>query len=313
MEKAMSSQELRLAPFQKLATHSQYADYLAGKPIHPVNVEISPCGICQASCPFCFYANTGELGHHRNVMLEYGTLLKLIRDCTGLGVPSITWTGGGDPSLYTRIQDAVQAVADYGLKQGMFTNALAMPKFDPSLMDWIRITMTDKPYKIDCINAHRPAKTLGFAFNYSGPQDDPYLTETLDLAEKVGADYVQLRPALKFHGQTVDITPPAIDHPLLHVTGYKFEDAKHKHGYKTCEGYHFIPFVWEDGNVDVCCYMRNERGYTLGNLYKESFAEIMAKAQQSVPVLPNCQVCCRNHEINKAIHAGRSLLDREFP
>ncbi len=309
----MSRQELRLAPFQKLATHPQYADYLAGKPIVPVNVEISPSGVCNASCDFCFYANTGELGSHRKVFLDYGTLHQLISDCQNLGVRSISWTGGGDPSLYPSIGPAVSCASRFGLRQGMFTNALAKPKYQPERLDWIRVTRTDKPYNVEALHILRRCETLGFAYNYAGPHDLQDLFHTLFLAEEVKADYVQLRPALKFHGETVDIQPPNINHPLLVTTGYKFEDARVKHGYKTCEGYHFVPFVWEDGNVDVCAYMRKERGYTLGNLYQESFADIMRKAPTFVPVLPNCQVCCRNHEINKAIHGARELLDREFP
>jgi hypothetical protein len=188
-----------------------------------------------------------------------------------------------------------------------------MPKYDPAQLDWIRVTMTDKPYKPECIKPLRAAKTLGFAFNYAGPQDDAYLWQTLKLATEMDADYVQLRPALAFHGKTVDIEPPPFTHPLLQVTDYKFEDAKKPHGYAACEGYHFVPFIWEDGNVDVCAYMRKHEGYTLGNLYKDSLRDILDRAPASVPVHANCQVCCKNHEINKAIHHARQLQDKDFP
>lgn len=312
-EEEMSKISLRFAPQPKLALHTQFADHMAGKPIYPVNLEISPSGVCNASCDFCFYANTGELGSHRKVFLDAFRLHNLLHEALDLGVKSISWTGGGDPSLYPKIGSIVDTANRIGLEQGMFTNALIMPKFDPRYLKWVRITMTDKPYKEDCIKAHRGAETLGFAFNYAGPQDDFYLRQTLDLAERVKADYVQLRPALKFHGQTVDITPPEISHPLLHITDYKFEEAKKPHGYKTCEGYHFTPFLWEDGNLDVCAYMRNYPGYTLGNVYKQSLKDILDKAPASVPVHPHCQVCCKLHETNQLIHASRELQDRNFP
>ena len=303
---------LHVAPFEKLATHPQYANYLAGSPIAPINVEVSPSGICQASCEFCWYAN-GDLGGHRKVFLDLAVLTDLITACAEMGVRSITWTGGGDPSLYPSIGAAVAYVAATGMRQGMFTNALAMPRFAPSAMDWIRITMTDKPHNVESIQRMREAKTLGFAFNYSGEQDDPYLRRTLDLAESVKADYVQVRPALPFHGRTVEIHPPNFGHPLMQVTRYKFTEAQHKHQYAECEGYHFVPFVWEDGDVDVCAYMRGHDGYTLGNLYRRDFRGILEAAPKSVPVAHDCQVCCRNHEINRAIHSGRALLDRDFP
>jgi sulfatase maturation enzyme AslB (radical SAM superfamily) len=304
---------MRFDPSGKLALHPQFSAYMRGEHVYPINVEISPCGICQASCEFCFYANTGELGSHRNVMLEYSVVKTLIADCYHMGVKSITWTGGGEPSLCPAIEEMVKWVRLLDLEQGMFTNALAMPQYDPSLLSWIRVTMTDKPYKPDCIKPLRAAKTLGFAFNYAGTQDDDYLRETLALAESVKADYVQVRPALAFHGQTVNITPPAIEHPLLQVTEYKFEDAKKPHGYSTCEGYHFVPFIWENGDVDVCAYMRKHEGYRLGNIYKDSLKDILDRAPHSVPVHTNCQVCCKNHEINKAVHHARQIQDRNFP
>lgn len=305
--------ESRLNPRLKLALHSQFADVVAGRRTYPINVEISPCGVCQASCRGCWYAHTDELEGHRKVFLKAEVLIGLLWQCSDLGVKSVSWTGGGEPSLYPDIKEAVAFTASCGLEQGMFTNALAMPRYDPSLLRWIRVTMTDKPYKVDCIKPLRAAQALGFAFNYGGPHDDAYLWETLGIAEQVDADYVQVRPELKWHGDTVDIEPPRIVHPLLHVTGYKFEEAKKKHGYAECVGYHLVPFVWEDGNVDACAYMRRYEGYTLGNLYRNTLKEILDDAPDFVSVHPGCQVCCRNHEINSAVHAARRLEDVNFP
>jgi hypothetical protein len=303
----------RFDPQAKLALHPQFSAHLRGEKVYPIGIEISPCGICNASCEFCFYANKGELGAHRNVMLDADRLIRLIMETRERGIKAITWTGGGEPSLYPSIDRATRFVDDVGMEQGMFTNALAMPKYDPSLLSWIRVTMTDKPYKVDCIKPLRAAKTLGFAFNYAGPQDIPYLEDTLALAEVVRADYVQVRPALAFHGQTVDIEPPPLKHPLLYVTDYKFAEAKKRHEYAECEGYHFVPFLWEDGNLDVCAYMRNHEGYTLGNIYKDSLKTILDRAPASVPVRDDCQVCCKNHEINLAVHHARGLQDVNFP
>lgn len=306
-------QSQRFNPPSKLALHPQFAAYIAGERVYPINVEISPSGICNATCNFCPFANTGELGAHRNVMLETGRLLLFLTECAALGVKSIAWTGGGEPSLHPDIAAIVEEVNSLGMNQGMFTNALARPKYNPARMDWIRITMTDRPYRVDYIKELRAAKTLGFAFNYSGPQDDDYLRTTLNIAEQVDADYVQVRPALPFHGATVDIEPPQITHPLLFVTEYKFEQAKVKHGYERCEAYHLIPFLWETGDVDVCSYMRKHEGYTLGNIYHSRFKAILDSAPPHVPVSESCQVCCRNHEHNRSIHAARQLEDVNFP
>lgn len=302
----------RFDPAAKLALAPQFADYMAGKKVYPVGLEISPSGTCQATCDFCWYAQ-GAAGSHRNVFLNVTCLRLVLEDCATLGIRAVTWTGGGEPTLYPAFHEVTERAAGMGLAQGLFTNALAMPKYRPQVFDWIRVTMTDRPFKVDCIKPLRVAKTLGFAFNYAGSQDIPYLEDTLALAEVVRADYVQCRPALKFKGETVAIEPPTLEHPLLYVTDYKFEEARKKHGYATCEGFHFLPFLWEDGNLDVCAYMREYPGYTLGNIYKDSLKDILDRAPASVPVQDRCQVACRLHEFNQLVHKSRKLEDKNFP
>lgn len=305
---------MRFAPHHKLVIHSQFADYLAGESIYPIGVEISPSGVCNATCQFCFFAHTDEEhgGHHKS-FLDYHALLRVLGECSDLGVKAITWTGGGEPTLHPSFPSLVELTFSSGLKQGLFTNALARPAYRPERMEWIRITMTDKPFKTEYIKMLRPAKTLGFAFNYGGEQDKSYLEDTIALAEVVKADYVQVRPALNLKGQTTDIEPPDINHPLVQITSYKFEDAKHRHGYSKCEGYHFVPYIRENGDVDVCSYMMGYDGYSLGNIYKDSFKDIMDRSPKFVLVHPHCQVCCKNHEINKEIDAVRHLEDVDFP
>jgi MoaA/NifB/PqqE/SkfB family radical SAM enzyme len=305
---------MRFSPQDKLALHPQLAEHMAGRRVYPVGIEISPSGVCQAHCPQCFYSN-GDLGGFRKVFLETFRACVLLEECEPLGVKAVTWTGGGDPSLHPDIGTLVESAKVHGLDQGMFTNALAMPRFDPSLLQWIRVTMTDRPYKPECIRALRPCKTLGFAFNYRGAKEDgAYLLETLRLAEEVGADYVQCRPALKFHGETVDIKPPDFTHPLMQVTGYKFEEARKKHGYARCEGFHMVPFIFEDGSVNVCAYMRKHGPeFVLGNIYKDSLKDILDRAPQSVPVHENCQVACKLNEINNLVDRLRKLEDINFP
>ena len=303
----------RFDPRGKLARHPQFAAFLAGEKVYPVGLEISPCGVCNASCRGCWYIH-GAAGSHRKEFLETWRLGQVLQEAAGLGVKAVTWTGGGEPTLHPDFPELVVRAHEAWLAQGLFTNALATPKYEPSLLDWIRVTMTDRPYKIDCIRPLRACKTLGFAFNYGGAHDDDYLLETLAVAKTVGADYCQVRPELPFRGATADIKPPYFDHPLLHVTGYKFEEARKKHGYKECLAYHFCPFLWEDGNLDVCAYMgRVHDGYTLGNVYKDSLKDILDRAPLSVPVREDCQVCCKLHEGNEALHAAMRLEDVNFP
>ncbi len=303
------SAALRLAPQSKLPLHPQFSAYLHGEKVYPINVEVSPSGACQATCHGCWY-----LDQHAPVFLETARTVRLLAEFKNCGVKSVTWTGGGDPSLHPDIVAISRAAYDMGLEQGMFTNALASPKYDPSLFRWIRVTITDKRPQPDYIkHLASLCPIVGIAFNYEGPQDDDAVRRTLSMAEDCMVSYVQLRPKLPPNGQTIDLRPPDIEHPLLHATEYKFSEARHHHTYSTCEAYHLTPFIFEDGSVNVCAYMHKNPAYVLGNIYENGFREIMDFAPPFVPVLAECQTACKLHESNRAIHHARALQDVNFP
>lgn len=236
-------------------------------------------------------------------------MLADFKDCGG---KAVSWTGGGEPTLHPRFPLFVQSAAINGLKQGMFTNALSKPHYNPESFEWIRVSNTDKPWPVTHMKEIRQrAKTLGMALNYTG--DDSEVYKAIAVAHEVEVDYLQVRPALNLRGLMTDRKPPQIDDPILFVTNYKFEDCNNAHGYEKCYGHNFMPFVWHDGSVDACAYHRSRGApYTLGNLHQKRWREIFVSAPAHVPVISECQVCCRNHETNKAVNQALQLENREF-
>lgn len=295
----------RFAPNVKLAAQRSFVDFLEGKKIVPINVEISPCGTCNAKCPWCFYA-----GKHKPVFIKDKEMFELIRDMALMGVKAITYTGGGEPTLHPMFSEFVHYAYNLDIKQGLITNAILPAKFEPRLFDWIRVSLTPTPFKVANLKLLRACKTFGICINDTG--SDEVILQTLKIAEEVKADYVQVRPALKLGGKTTHIRTPEIDHPLLEKTPYKYEDANQPHAYKRCFGFNFVPFIWEDGDVCVCAYQRGVKGYVLGNIYKKSFVSIMKFAPRHVMVRPDCQVCCKNHETNKLVNAAMELKEGDF-
>lgn len=301
----------RFNPSLKLAANPTFARFIAGEQIVPTNVEISPCHVCNATCEWCFYRGThGKMNPAH--LFEPTALFRLISQCAEMGVKAITWTGGGEPTLHPHFPAACAVAHRDGLKQGLFTNALLLPKYDPSLFEWIRVSNTDHDWNLKAIAKLREsAKTLGLALNYTG--DDAAVHRALEVGHQCGVDYVQVRQALELRGHVTTRKPPTIDDLLLFVTEYKFDDSANPHGYTNCYGYHFVPFVWHDGDVDVCGYHHKKgKPYTLGNLHHESFTEIMQKAPRAVPVCASCQVCCKNHEANKLTNEALAMQNPEF-
>lgn len=300
----------RFNPQLKLASDERFHKFLRGEKVYPINIEVSPSHTCQAKCPWCFYAGTHikkSIG-----MMDKTILTTLIKDLAALGVKALTWTGGGEPTLHPDFPEMVKLTHSLGMKQGLFTNALAKPEYDPLLFEWIRVSNTDKEWPVKHLEYLRgETKVLGMAYNYAG--NDEEVEESVKVGKEVKVDYVQIRQALNLRGLVTNRPPPDLKDPIMFITYYKFDDSSNPHGYTKCYGYNFVPFVWYNGNVDVCGYM-NKCGapYTLGNLHQKPFKQIFDEAPRHVPVVGMCQVACKNHEINKMINQSLELKDKEF-
>ena len=110
---------------------------------------------------------------------------------------------------------------------------------------------------------------------------------------------------------------PKITHRLLTITNYKFLGMGDGRIYDLCEAFHFVPFIWQDGRVDICAYHRTEPDYRLGNLFdpgeKGTFKYIMDHAPKNIKVASNCQVVCKLHEMNSILQLRKGLKDINFP
>lgn len=321
-----NKREMRFEPGLKLVRHRELGSYLDGNTIAPINIELSPSGKCNAACDWCFYRqDSGKLHGLDSIMFKESRMEGLVEEFAGLGVKSINWTGGGEPTFHNSFSKFADLSHWAGLKQGIFTNAIGEISYNPSFFEWIRVSKTNKDWNETNLRILRECKTLGLCINYRGEEDDTLIKKSLELVEKLDslkkssdhATYLQVRPALKTQGERTKTIVPAIDHPLLKITDYKFVGSNEERGYKNCEAFHFTPFIWQDGDVDVCGYHRKDPKFNLGNVYSKGeqgrFRYIMANAPKSVEVIENCQICCKLNAMNSMINLMRDLEDVEFP
>jgi len=294
----------------------------------PVNCEISPTMYCNASCPWCYFLASDYKQKHSKEWIDRDVLERTIREVAAMGTQAISWTGGGDPSIYPGIDAMIDVAHEVGLKQGMFTNGYRPINY-PEKLAWIRLTITEKFTVPESASVYAAATKTGVNFNLSN-QNQHHLRPIVEQALRAGVHYFQVRPALadRYDLQEKVIYPLWLkdyETPDFQVvlTPYKFEDYHKPHGYPICHGHRLVPFIWHDGRVDVCAYHhRQQTGYTFGNLYEQSFSEIWhgerrrQMLEAGVPVIPSCQHCCKNHELNKVMAAiageVETVSDKEF-
>ena len=140
-------------PQSKIVVHSnRVLDYFKGKNVDPINIEIDPSNACNHSCPFCI---SGHL-HLRKFkgteffnrqMMNKQVLMNLVKDLSNTNIKSISWTGGGEPTMNPNLKEAINYIKDNSkIDMGMFTNGSMLERFDlfntvVNSLKWIRISM----------------------------------------------------------------------------------------------------------------------------------------------------------------------------
>ncbi len=311
------------APQLKLLAHPlQVQSFLAGDwKAAPVNVEISPTNWCNAACPWCFYIGGEYKQKHSKEEIGWIDLTYSLKQMAESGVKAVTWTGGGDPSTYKSIDTVMQFASEYGLRQGMFTNAYT-PIRHPDLLDWLRVTVTEKFTITKHVAEYAKWTKVGVNFNLCA-ENERHLPTMVKQARDAGVKYFQVRPAL---ADRAELQKP-VECPTwlkefetaefrIVLTEYKWDDYLKPHGYDTCYGHHLVPFLWHNGDVSVCAYHFGRDAYKLGNVVTDGGWDAVWRGQRrkemvsdGILVISACQHNCKNHEINKALVAVRSGLD----
>jgi sulfatase maturation enzyme AslB (radical SAM superfamily) len=301
------------ASLAKLVTHDEFHRYMRGETVPIINVEVSPSSVCNAGCKKCLYKGDKN---KKDRFIDTQKIGRFLIEGSYSGLKAVTWTGGGEPTLHPSFSFIVEAINIQGkIKQGLFTNALAKIEYKPSVLLWIRITKTNLPFPVENIKIlSDQCETVGICINYGGvPKQIDEIKQALSIAHKYNLAYVQVRPLMNTLGKTTRISPPDITDSKLIIDEEKFWECSHAdRGYTKCEAYHFSPTVWENGQMDVCGYMRHNKAYKIGNIYTDSFMELIAKMPKSLPVLSDCMICCKNNETNRFISDMRNIECKDF-
>ena len=84
--------------------------------------------------------------------------------------------------------------------------------------------------------------------------------------------------------------------------------------YKKCQATPLSPYLDEDGNVEMCGNLKG-RGFTMGNIYKNSFKEIWQSKQRKSCInkidLTKCPTGCKLDPLNKVLWDNFTDKDKE--
>ena len=93
-------------------------DWLKGKDIYPIYVEIGPSGSCNHRCIYCGLDFMG----YKPRFLEAKVIKNRVSEMARLGVKSIMYAGEGEPLLHQDIGDIVRHTKNTGIDVAITTN-----------------------------------------------------------------------------------------------------------------------------------------------------------------------------------------------
>lgn len=340
-------------PRSKVLFHSDKINELrtTGNTSAPVNVEIDLSNRCSHGCSWCHFAYThtkGPLANKRNKpdgailggdLMDYNLISSILRQLEMERVKSITWTGGGEPTLYPDFDNVVEYAAFLGLDQGLYTHgghidaeraALLKEKLTFVYVSLDECTPEDFAASkgvnrfnnvlagINHLVAAEGKATIGVGFllhrgNYNKVDD------MVKLGEELGVDYVQFRPIINYEQaapnqlvEDVQWINGAINNlrkhagnPKVVTDTWRFEMYRdwNGHNYKTCNWSAMQTVITPNGKVWRCTNKREHSDALLGDLTVDDFQTIWKRSGGPCTVNDGCRVMCRGHISNITLDA----------
>lgn len=319
----------------------------------PINVEIDLSNRCSLGCEWCHFAYTHTRGPLTGTpkpleaipggdLMDTDLALSIIDQFAQAGVRSVTWTGGGEPTLHP---DFNQIIAYTPIPQGLYTHGGHITEARAALL---KQTLTFAYVSLDAANATAYKRDkgvdrfqvacdgiellakaegsatvgVGFLVTKKNWRDAEAATR---LALDLGADYIQFRPTILYEQETPDapnentgwlgdaletletVAKRYGQVVLLDRDRFRMYQTWAGHGYEDCWWSGLQTCVTPNGKVWTCVNKREHHGAQIGDLSTETFTAIWRR-HRIAKVTGDCRVMCRGHIPNVALN--EILTDR---
>lgn len=321
-------------PTSKLMFHlDRLVDIQTGGKPAPVNVEIDLSNRCQMGCPFCHFAHVhskGKLAHRKTHdtgdLMDKALALSILDQLKAAGVRSVTWSGGGEPTLHPNIAEIVTHAHELGLDQGIYTNGLRMdqtkvreefrgqlPNSLTGLAPLLKRTMrwvylSHGPHGLAELLASEGDAVIGVGMMV----DSSNVIDIYANASKASkADYFHIRPIVggQLRKDDIDLIDAYVRAAQAKGINVIYDRSRFEmyrqwqgHGYPTCYWTQVQSVITPDGRVWACCNRRGYEDSCLGDLTGQPWDAVWANSH-AWQVNSDCRAMCRGHIPNLTLSA----------
>ena len=349
-----------ISPRSKILQHPErLAIIKRGETPPPINIEIDLSNRCSLGCEWCHFAYTHTRGPLKGSegptgkisggdLMDHTLIRRVIPELRLAGALSVTWTGGGEPTLHPHFNEIVRYSSIF-IKQGVYTNGAHI---DAERAATLREAMSFVYVSLDAHSAEsykqakrvdrfdqvldgvrrlvsaRGSAVVGLGFLLT-EQNWIHHKEMVDLSRDLGVAYCQFRPTIHYDQDSPSqlvARPYWINHALrqlenyVGVPGVEIDVARFRryanwtgHGYKTCHWSTLQTVITPNGMVWTCVNKREHPGALLGDLNETSFVNLWRR-HTAAPVDHDCRVLCRGDVANQTLDTLMSDQPHsEFP
>lgn len=295
----------------KLIYHPEtVARWLNGENIYPIEIEISPSGMCNHRCVFCAVDYIG----YQPAFLDREVILRNIRNMSSKGLKSVICSGEGEPLLNKEMSSIANGIKACGVNVAMSTNGVLFTreKIEECLgaFSWVRYSvasmMNDSYNKIqqgkdgdldkvkenldEAVRFKKDNKlttTLGVQCLLlpDNVGQLPFMAKTL---REIGVDYLTVKPySQHLHSRNkfeIDyeemldleklLKEYATDDFAVYFRASAMKKVHREKHYKQCYGLSFMAHIDAKGNVWPCVAHIGTEDLCYGNIYDRTFEEI---------------------------------------
>ncbi len=296
----------------KLIYHPQrVADWLAGKEVFPIYVEVGPAGICNCRCTFC---SVDYIGYKKR-FLATAMLTERLAEMARLGVKSVMFAGEGEPFLHRDLPELIVHADRCGIDVALTTNGILMrPGIPEKILGhtrWIKVScnggtpesyaavhrtkgedfervIANLRHAVRVREEHGYDCTLGIQLILL-PENEAGVVRLAELARDIGLDYLVVKPYTRHYrnehdfeihydrynslaDQLAALATPSFN-VIFRTRTMAVWDSGDR-GYEKCLALPFWAHIDAGGTVWGCgAHLEDER-FRYGNINDHSFQEI---------------------------------------
>ncbi|MBN1353328.1 MAG: radical SAM protein [Candidatus Omnitrophica bacterium] len=297
----------------KLLFHAErVSDWIKGKFVCPVCIEISPTDLCNHHCIFCGL----DYGKRKGTFLDKKYVTRFVKGAAKKGLKAVIIAGEGEPLLDSNVTDFVTSFKKLKLDVAITTNGVLMDRdfCEKNLksLTWIRVSIdagTAPVYKrmhnasekdfckvlqnlnsaVSVKKKHGLKVTIGTQFLLL-KENQKDLINAAKVLKKIGVDYLIVKPYSKHPlsrneaGTDIDYSNFSyLEDRLKKYSGNGFNiifrSATMKKrfmekSYDRCLGVRFWAYISSDGEIYPCNTFYGVKRFSIGNVRGGSFTEI---------------------------------------